>query len=172
MKTREMMGTLLAVTFVLAAACQQPDQQRETGETGAVDTSTIMATFEDSLPRGFEAAVEAGDFEAQAGIYAEDAIFSAPMAPPVRGRDSIRSMLERITPPGATANIESMDTGILGPDRVYDYGTVTFTFTPEGADQSQQMTSTYFALFERTPQGWKIIREVLSLNHPPAGAGQ
>lgn len=94
------------------------------------------------------------------------------MAPPVRGRDSIRSMLERITPPGATADIESLDTGILGPDRVYDYGTVTFTFTPEGESQSQQMTSTYFALFERTPQGWKIIREVLSLNHPPAGAGQ
>lgn len=172
MQKREVMGVLLAATFLLTAACQQPDQQRGTSEAGSVDTSAIMATFKDSLPRGFEAAVEAGDFDAQAGIYAEDAIFSAPMAPPVRGRDSIRSMLERITPPGATANIESMDTGILGPDRVYDYGTVTFTFTPEGADQSQEMTSTYFALFERTPQGWKITREVLSLNHPPAGADQ
>jgi ketosteroid isomerase-like protein len=131
-----------------------------------------MATFKDSLPRGFEAAVEAGDFDAQTRIYAEDAIFSAPMHPPARGRDSIRAMPERITPPRATANLESMDTGILGPYRVHHFRTVTFSFTPEGAEEPQTLASTYFALFERTDQGWKITREALSLKHPPAGVGK
>lgn len=169
MKVRRLGAALLVTTFLLVGGCQPAGEQEPTAGTAGIDTAAIMATFKDSLPRGFEAAVQAGDFEAQASIYAEDAIFSAPMAPPVRGRDSIRSMLERITPPGATADIESMDTGILGPDRVYDYGTVTFTFTPEGVEQSRQMTSTYFALFERTLEGWKITREALSLNHPPPG---
>lgn len=166
------MAGLLGAVIVSVGACQAQGQQENASNSAGVDTAAIMSLFKDSLPRGFEAAVAAGDFDAQAGIYAEDAIFSAPMAPPVRGRDSIRSVLERITPSGATADIESMDTGILGPDRVYDYGTVTFTFTPEGADESREMTSTYFALFERTPEGWRIVREALSLNHPPPGVGQ
>lgn len=165
--------TLLRVASIAllvgATACQL-ESDRATGEVIAVDTAAIMATFQDSLPRGFEAAVEAGDFEAQAALYAEDAIYSHPMLPPVRGRDSIRAVLERVTPPGATADIESMDTGILGADRVYDFGTVTFSYTPDGSDEPVSMTSTYFALFERTDEGWRITREALSLNQPPPGS--
>lgn len=157
---------IAGVVVTALVACEAPPEQ-QTGEAAALDTAAIMATFKDSLPRGFEAAVEAGDFEAQASIYAEDALYSHPMTPPVRGRDSIRALFERVTPPGATADIESIDTGILGPDRVYDFGTVTFTFTPEDADEPESMTSTYFALFQRTEDGWKITREALSLNHPP-----
>lgn len=157
-----------ATLLIGVASCQPQGTQQQEAESVAVDTAAIMATFEDSLPAGFEAAVEAGDFDAQASIYAEDAVYSHPMAPPVRGRDSIRALLERVTPPGATADIESMDTGILGPDRVYDFGTVAFSFTPEGADEPQTITNTYFALFQRTDEGWKITHESLSLNHPPS----
>lgn len=172
MMTWKMTTVLISGTLLTAiVACETPPAQRA-DEALAVDTAAIMATFKDSLPRSFEAAVQAGDFEAQASIYTEDALYSHPMAPPVRGRDSIRAFFERVTPPGATADIESIDTGILGPDRVYDFGTVTFSFTPEGADELVTMGNTYFALFERTPEGWKITREALSLNHPPHGAGQ
>ncbi len=168
--TRRKVTTVLISGALLTAmvACEAPPEQRA-DEAPVVDTTAIMATFKDSLPRRFEAAVQAGDFEAQASIYTEDALYSHPMATPVRGRDSIRALFERVTPPGATADIESIDTGILGPDRVYDFGTVTFSFRPEGVDELVTMTNTYFALFERTNEGWKITREALSANHPPPG---
>lgn len=169
MVAREAVPLLVTVGMLAGlAACEAPQQQG--GQPAVtVDTAAIMATFKDSLPAGFEAAVKAGDFDAQASIYTENAFYSHPMSPPVRGRDSIRALFERVTPPGATAEIESIDTGILGPDRVYDFGTVTFSFTPEGADQPRRITNTYFALFRRTPEGWKITHEALSSNQPPPG---
>lgn len=164
-------GTVAAATVlaVLALACQPADQQ--TDGQAAVDTASIEAAFE-SMRTSFEAAVKAGDSERQAAIYTEDAIYSPPMEPPVRGRDSIRAALERTTPPGATLEIRPIDLTILGPDRVYEYGVATLTFTPPGADEPASMSSTYFALFRRTADGWRIAREVLNLNQPPPGAGQ
>lgn len=159
--------TLVAVALL---ACQ-PAGQQQTTDRAAVDTAAIEATF-DSLRAGFEEAVEAGDFDRQAAIYTADAVYSPPLAPPVRGRDSIRAVLEQTTPPGATLDIQPMDLRILGPDRVYEFGTSTLTFTPEGAEQPVSMNSTYFALFHRTDGGWRITREALSLNQPPPGGGQ
>lgn len=166
--------TILAVLFLLAAAasgCQPQDEQRRTSPEPAVDTAAVMAAF-DSMRSGFEELVAEGDFDAQAAIYTSDAVYSPPLAPPIRGRDSIRAVLERTTPPGATLDIQPMDTRILGPDWVYEFGTSTLSFTPEGAEQSVSMSSTYFALFHRTDDGWRITREVLSLNQPPPGGGR
>lgn len=169
MVERKTVPLLIMVGMLAGLSACQPPQQQGGQEAATVDTAAIMATFKDSLPAGFEAAVKGGDFDAQASVYTEDAFYSHPMSPPVRGRDSIRALFERVTPPGATADIESIDTGILGPDRVYDFGTVTFSFTPEGADQPRSITNTYFALFKRTPDGWKITHEALSSNQPPPG---
>ena len=155
---------VLALSALILVACQ-PNSQQQNIERERIDTAQIQATF-DSLAAGFEAAVKAGDFDAQASIYAEDAIYSHPMMNPVKGRDSIRTVLQQVTPPGATADIQPIDTRIIAPDWVYEYGTVIFTFTPEGSDQSQKVSNTYFALFMRTDKGWKITRETLSSNHP------
>lgn len=165
--TLPLIATTLSLLGLGVVSCQPQGQQ---GQRAAVDTSQILSTFRDSLPQGFEKAVKAGDFEAQASIYAENAYYSHPMHPPVQGRDSIRAVLKRTTPPGATADIRPMDTQILGPNRVAQYGTVTLTFTPEGAEQAQKMTSTFFALFRRTSGGWKITHEALSAHGPPPGA--
>lgn len=159
-----------ALAATLGLACQAQDQGR-TDAQAAVDTARVLASF-DSMRSAFEASVKAGDFEEQAAIYTADAVYSPPMAPPVRGRDSIRAALERTTPPGATLEINPMDTRILGPDRVYEYGTSVLSFTPRGADSAVEMSTTYFALFRRTGSGWKIEREVLGLNQPPPGGGQ
>lgn len=46
-----------------------------------------------------------------------------------------------------------MDTGVLGPDVVYEYGTSTLTFTPEEYGAGQSMEGTYFVLFQRSADG-------------------
>lgn len=159
-----LIGTcLLAVGLV---ACQSQGQE---GGQEAVDKEQVIASLDSAeLGSVFVKGVEEGDFDAQASIYAEDAIYSHPTAPPVRGRDSIRAVLKQMTPSGATADIQTIDRRAVGPDAAYSYGTVTYSYTPEGAGQPQEMTSTYLALFQRTEEGWKITREALSSNHKPA----
>ena len=163
----------VVVVAVASAACQSQDEAGGSGaEAGtAVDTAAVMAAF-DSMRSGFEELVAAGDFDAQAAVYTSDAVYSPPMAPPARGRDSIRAALERTTPPGATLDIQPMEIRMLGPDWAYEYGTSTLSFTPRGAEQPVSMNSTYFALFRRTADGWRIAREVLNLNQPPPGGGE
>lgn len=169
---RHPIGTILAAGLAAAVvvACQPTDQQEGAQET-AVDTAAIEATF-DSIRTAFEEAVAAGDFDAQAALFAEDAVYSPPMEPPARGRDEIRAAIERTTPPGATLEISPMDTGVLGPDVVYEFGTSLFTFTPEGSEAEQTVEGSYLVLFRRTADGWRLTHEVASLNAPPAGGGQ
>lgn len=165
-KTSSTMPVLLALAVSVGAlACQPPAEEGGVPEA-AVDTAAITATL-DSMRSAFEDAVSAGDFEAQAAIYAPDAIYSHPGRPPVEGRDAIRSLLEEVTPPGATLEIEPMDFRVLGLDWLYEIGTGTFSFTPEGAEEAVQATSTYLVLFHRTEAGWLIQAEALSANEPP-----
>lgn len=159
----------LVLTASAALSCAQQGQQAADG--AAVDTAAVEASL-DSVRSAFEAATEAGDYDAQAAAFAEDAIYSPPMSPPVRGRDSIRAHLERSTPSGATLRLRPVDTRILGPDRAYEYGTATTTFTPEGADEPRSASSTYAVFLERTAAGWKIVQEVVSSHQPPPGGGQ
>lgn len=154
------------VLATAAAACQPEPEERAGG--AAVDTAAVMSSL-DSMRTVFEEAVEAGDYETQGSVYTSDALFSAPMTPLARGRDSITAVQRRTTPPGATLVIEPIEERILSPDWVYEYGTATLTFTPEGADGPVEMGSTYFVLFQRTPDGWKIHREALSADGPPPG---
>ena len=167
MQTR--MGTRTLVVALVAwgmVGCQPEAGGEPEGAVATVDTAAIMATL-DSMRSAFEEAVRAGDFQAQAAIYAPDAVYSPPGMPPVSGRDSIRAVLERTTPPDATLEIEPMDIRILAPDWLYEFGTGTLSFTPEGAEEAVRTSSTYLVLFRLTPEGWRIHREALSADEPP-----
>lgn len=161
----------VVMTFVLVAgvvACQQPAEQQ--GETGAVDTVEVKATF-DSLRTAFLDAYEAGDAKTIASLWAEDGITSGPGTPPVRGRDSIRALIERDPALGkATAEISPLDVRVLSRDWAYEMGVLTVGFTAEGADQQQTAEISYLAVIHRTPDGWKYYREAYNLNQPPPEA--
>lgn len=165
--TLPLIAATLALLVLGVVACQ-PQGERQSQQV-AVDTSQIRATF-DSLRSAFEQAVAEGDYDAQADIFTADAVYSPPMSPPIRGRDSIRPVLERTIPPEATADVQPMEMRILGPDWVYEFGTTTLSFTPEGADQPRKMTGTYSTLFHRTENGWKATHEAFSSHQPPPGA--
>ena len=162
----------LATALILAAATAcEPAGQEGTLEQSALDTVAILSEF-DSLRTAFEEDFAAGDVEAMAATYAEDAIYSEPGRPAVRGRDSIRALMARTHPEGASIEIEPMDVIVLGNDWVFEFGTGTVTVTPEGADRPVEIAATYSALFRRTAEGWVIHREALSSNAPPPAGGQ
>lgn len=157
-----LVGALLGVTV----ACQPPaDQQPE--QAAAVDTAAILASF-DEVRADYAAAFDDGDFAGVASHYAEDAVASFPGAPPVTGRAAIQSAMEETTPEGATLTIEPSETQILSNDVAYDVGLSTQSFTPEGADEPTESTSSYLVILNRTADGWKITRGVVSSNEPPS----
>lgn len=157
---------LVAGLTTLTAACEPRAQQP--AEEAAVDADAILAEL-DSVRTAFEDAFRAGDAETMASFYSEDAVYSHPGLPPVRGRDSIQSVLERTHPPGGTLEISPTDVIVLDGDRVFEYGIGTVTFTPERADEPVEIASTYTALIQRTPAGWRLHREALSANAPMPG---
>lgn len=163
--------TRLASTALLGGlvACQ-PQPERAGGQAAAVDTAEVQATY-DSLRTAFLGAYEAGDAKTIASLWAEDGIPSGPGTPPVRGRDSIRALIERDPALGeASAEISPLDVRVLSPDWAYEMGVLTVRFTPEGADQQQTAEITYLAVIHRTPDGWKFYREAYNLNQAPPGA--
>lgn len=164
--------TLFAAAAVIGTAACQPQTAQQT-EEAAVDTAAIHAEL-DSIRSAFEEHFAAGDADAMAALYAEDAIYSHPGLPAVQGRDSIRAVISRTHPPGGTIEIQPTDVMVLGPDVVYEFGTGTVSFTPPDAEEAVTMESTYSALLRRTADGWRLAREALSANSPPpsAGAGQ
>lgn len=166
---------LAAGVLAFASACQPAGQdggmeEGDMQEEAGVDTAAITATF-DSLRVAFETAFAEADFETMASFYAPDATASFPGTPVLSGRDAIRSALEQGHVEGARLSIESGDVRIVDADWVYEMGTGTMTFTPEGADEPQQTTSIHLAVFHRTPQGWKIVNEVIGSDTPPSGSG-
>lgn len=155
-----------AALLFLTAACQPPDQEVDE-QAAAVDTAAILATF-DSLRSSFEAAFAAGDVATMASYYDADAVLSEPGVAPLGGRDEIRSFFEEnAAPEGATLEIDPTVTRVLTNDWAYEMGVGTVRFTPEGADEALEMRSSFLAVFHRTPDGWKIVNEVLGSNQPP-----
>lgn len=157
----------LAVLALGLAACQPQGEGQ--GQRAAVDTTQIRATF-DSLRSAYEEAYAAGDFETIATVPHPNMIYSPPGRPPIRGRDSIVAYEKKTRPPGATIDLQPIETRVLSSEWVYEMGTATITFTPEGADMSRSAESTYLAIFRKTPDGWKTYRESISANQPPPGS--
>lgn len=161
--------SLFTAAAVMGSAACQPQAAQQAGDT-AVDTAAILAEM-DSMRSAFQEHFAAGDAEAMAAIYAEDAIYSHPGLPAVQGRDSIRAVISRTHPPGGTLEIRPTDVMVLGPDVVYEFGTGRVSFTPPEADEPVTTESTYSALFRRTADGWRVVREALSASSPPPSAG-
>lgn len=148
---------LLLAGLGAAVACQPQSQSADAA--AAVDTAAVEASL-DSLRSAYEQAVADGDWQRLGTMVTEDARIVQPAAP---AWDSMRAAASGTPfPPGATLEIRSVETGVLGPDWAYDMGSGALTWTPEGADESRTLRDTYLVLLRRTADGWKVHREVAS----------
>ncbi|MFW6193576.1 MAG: YybH family protein [Gemmatimonadota bacterium] len=168
MQIRTSSAAVLAASVLAVATACQPAAEQDGQQGAAVDTAAVMSAL-DSLRTTYEEAFAAGDVATMASTFTEDAIFSEPGAAPVTGRSTIREAMEEAPPPeGATLSLRPTETRVLTNDLVYEMGTGTVTFTPEGADEAQEMESSYLVILARTADGWKVSREVVSPNQPPS----
>lgn len=123
-----------------------------------IDTTSILTSL-DSLRSNYQTAVNDGNFEKLSILVTEDAKMVQPGA---SEWDTMRKASEGPFPKGATINIKPMETHVMSNDWVYEMGSSTITYRPEGADDSITLKDTYLVILKRTDDGWKVHREVAS----------
>lgn len=166
MRTRRTRTAAAVLAVVALAACRPqggPDTEegRTAGADGrqaAVDTAAVLESI-DSLRSAYQQAVAEGAWKRLGGMTTGDALI---VQPGDAARDSVLAAHDTPFPPGSTLEIEPRETRVLGPDWVYELGTGTVTWTPEGADEPRTLRDTYLVLLHRTDGGWKVHREVAS----------
>lgn len=149
---------------------------QEEQEAGAAETRdemtlrgpAIRASL-DSLQAAYMNALENGDHETLAGFYAEDAVYFPAMAPPVRGRDALRTHLEEELPDVASAELKNEEVLVLSPEWVATHGTVVLRLQGGEDAAASETELSYALLLHKTDAGWKIERDVGSANAPPGG---
>jgi ketosteroid isomerase-like protein len=123
---------------------------------------SIMAAL-GKLAEDIKRAYSTNDADLYLSAFDEDAIVSMPGVPPARGHDALRALFENRPPlpPGATFQVEPLEIAPLGSDWAYAFGTDTL----ELAD-GKKKTMTFLVLIQKTGNGWKTFREVLSADQP------
>jgi uncharacterized protein (TIGR02246 family) len=126
-----------SLTFGLVAC--QPGENRDRQTDEPADTAAVQSAL-DSIRQTFIVAWEAGDAEKIASLWAEEGRQAIPMAPPVRGRDTIEALSKRwfeSNPATREATVDTVrDVRVLSEDWAYAYTTWTFRVTPEAANHS------------------------------------
>jgi uncharacterized protein (TIGR02246 family) len=133
------------------------------------DTPSQIATrsLEDSveeLRRLHVAAVNAGDADGAANLFAADGVFLPPGQPALEGRDTIRGWFT-----GLFANIRVQGFGIQPAavqtfgDAVIEHGSWQATFHPGNSDQAQSGGGTYVTIYARVADGSvRVMKDIFN----------
>lgn len=151
--------TILGFTIILIAGCQSMERDRNTMAEGtAIDTTAIIASV-DNLRNSYQEAVNTGNMEALGSLVTEDARM---VQPGTSEWDAMREAAMGPFPAGATIEITPIETQVINNDWVYEMGSSTITYTPEGSEEAITIRDTYLVILKRTTDGWKVHREVAS----------
>ena len=158
---RRCTSLLTGWTLLLATACTAPDRAT-TPVTAMVDTAGVREII-DSLRARFEAGVATGDMESLGSVVASDVIAVGPDGP---AWDSLRAASDSPWPPGTTLDITPLELRVLSDEWAYELGTSVATWTPPGSNETRTLRDMYLVLFRKTPEGWKLYREVATSDLP------
>ena len=152
---------MIAVSLVALAGCKP----------AAVDTTADEATIRASAP-AFAAAYNAGDTDALAAMYWEDAVLQPPGAPSATGRDAIHAFLagDIVATKAAGLTMNMLESGAVdvSGDLAYDAGTYTVT----DASGATVDTGKYLSVFQKRDGKWLFIRDTWNSDMAPAPAAE
>ena len=153
------MSRLVLAAFALAflAACQ-PGVAPLTDE----DIAALNA-----LRAAYIEGAQAGDVDAQAAVFAEDALWLGPDAPAIEGRAAIRAASEPV--PGMTVQdftITSLEIDGYG-EVAFDRGTWSQTAVAEGMAEPVTMTGKYVLIVRKQEDGsWLWAVDIWNTDAP------
>ncbi len=154
----------LLLTAAGVLACGTPPA----ADTSEADILAIRAIVDD-----FDIAVNAGDYEALAELYDEDAIRMPAEAPPQIGKEAIREWF-RLEAEGDVVQIDNVvrDAQAFG-DWGYMWGDATGLLTPRDGSEPRVVHAKWMSVVRRQADGsWKTYRDIYNTNEPtPAPTG-
>ncbi len=157
-----MNGGILLATVLLSAACRdrpaanQPDPVEEAAAR-AVDSA-------------FAAGINAGDVDAVARTYDEDALLLPPAALPVRGREGIRGFWGGLLGSYVVRLTFGVDRFEIRGDRAYVVGHYHIETRPKSAQVPAVAPEDgkFLEVLKRQPEGgWSYLADMFSPNAPP-----
>jgi uncharacterized protein (TIGR02246 family) len=152
-------SAVLAAAFLALTGCQPPPQ----------DTTADEAVIRQSAP-AWAAAFNAGDADALAAMYWDDAVLQPPGAPSATGRAAIREFLAADSAAaraaGMTMNIPEAGAVDVSGDLAYEAGTYSVTDS-SGATVD---TGKYIGVFQKRDGKWLYIRDTWNSDIAPAPA--
>lgn len=120
---------------------------------GGCAAGPVMMQDVQPLAAAWEAAYEAGDEDAIAALYADDAVVLLTDVPPLRGANAIRDYYASV-PPGLDLQTTTEEVGGEG-DRGHAHG--QYAITSSGSTIAQ---GNWVLLLERADDAWRIRRHV------------
>jgi uncharacterized protein (TIGR02246 family) len=155
---------------LLLAACGQT-RETTSGATAGESASADVAADEAAVRAADSAwftAHNAGDADAVAALYADDAVVSVPGAPPARGSDAVRAVIAKdvaeMKAGGFTlAASPTPDLAASG-----DLAWIWNTFTVKDKAGATVDAGKYLTLLARRDGQWRIIRDIWNSDKGPA----
>jgi len=148
---------LLVVCVVALAACVPK----------APDTAADEAVLKADPVTWFEA-YGAGNAEAVANLYAEDAMLMAPGAPAVTGRSAIREYIASDIALSKSGGVALNLGEVTGVGVAGDTGWLSGTFSATDGSGSIVDRGKFLSVYSRTADGWKLIRDTWNSDQAPA----
>jgi uncharacterized protein (TIGR02246 family) len=126
----------------------------------------------DSVLRSYEAAYNAGDASALAGLFTEDAVLMPPEAPISIGQDGVKSYYQAYFDHFSCVLNASVDeSGTLG-DSGFARGTFTASLTPKAGGEPIQIIGKWLNISRIQADGsWRVAQHIWNVPIPPILAG-
>jgi uncharacterized protein (TIGR02246 family) len=163
------MASRFAVSGLIAAAaltaCQQVETTEQMHARMQMESDSARVAIE---ARGvaFAEATNAGQADAVAAMYADDAVLMPPDMPAVTGRDNIRATFAAMMAqmPGMRLAFEVQDVSANGPLAVERGAWVITTTAPDGT--SSEMRGKYLVAWHRIDGEWMLAWDIWNNDAP------
>lgn len=118
------------------------------------------------LQKQVDAAIIAGDTDGYVALIADDAVLMPPNAPPVIGKDAIRSWNQAMSRRFRFKNYTPVDDEVvLAGKWAFRRARATWTLTPTAGGQPIHDSGKFIIIYERQPDGsWRIARDIWDSN--------
>ena len=149
---------LMALLFVglLALACA-PAGEEVVEDPDAVEPSIGDENALNALIADYMVAVNSGDADGMAALYAADAARMAPDALPIRGRESIRrSMAQTFETAELNVQLQVKETEFSG-ELAYVRGTFLLTVSPKDGSPPTESEGRWMRFMRREPDGRWLV---------------
>jgi uncharacterized protein (TIGR02246 family) len=148
---------LAFASLALALACAEAEPPAPTADE--------VREAVEAQNRAFGEAVRAGDTGAIAALYTEDGAVLPPNGPRASGRAALGEFWGNVLASGiGGAVLTTEELSYAGGDTATEIGSAVLS----AKDGSVADEAKYAVLWKRTPDGWRMHRDIWNSNRPPA----